>query len=126
MYLCELIMAGMPLLRCTIVALGQQRVRLPCTAASSAPPSPELHPHPFPYALPLNPSQAATLNCICSMGFLNVGTQLALAGQQLPAGAAFVASAVCGGLVLYGFRRVKRLDKFEKSIKTGTRYDPNS
>ncbi len=60
------------------------------------------------------------------MGFLNVGTQLALAGQQLPAGAAFVVSAVCGGLVLYGFRRVKRLDKFEKSIKTGTRYDPNS
>lgn len=70
--------------------------------------------------------QAATLNCICSMGFLNVGTQLALTGHSLPAGGAFVVSAICGGLVLYGFRRVKRLDKFEKSIKTGTRYDPNS
>lgn len=70
--------------------------------------------------------QAATLNCICSMGFLNVGTQLALAGQALPAGAAFAVSAACGAFVLLGFRRVKRLDKFEKSIKTGTRYDPNS
>lgn len=60
------------------------------------------------------------------MGFLNVGTQLALAGQALPAGAAFAVSAACGAFVLLGFRRVKRLDKFEKSIKTGTRYDPNS
>lgn len=70
--------------------------------------------------------QAATINTICSMGMLNVGVQLGLAGQTTAAGAALALAAGCGGLVVFGFRRVQRLDKFEKSIKTGTRYDPNS
>lgn len=70
--------------------------------------------------------QAATINCIVSMGTLNVGVQLALAGQAAPGGAAFALSAACGLSVALAFRRVKRLDKFEKSIKTGTLYDPDS
>lgn len=55
---------------------------------------------------------------------LNVGVQLGLAGQSAAAGAALAVSAVCAGLVVYGFRRVKRLDKFETAIKTGTTYSP--
>lgn len=70
--------------------------------------------------------QAATIQSIGCMGFLNVGVQLGLAGQSTAAGAALALSGVCAGFVLWGFRRVKRLDKFEKSIKTGTKYDPNS
>ena len=58
------------------------------------------------------------------MGMLNVGVQLGLAGQSAAAGAALAVSAVCAGLVVYGFRRVKRLDKFETAIKTGTTYSP--
>ena len=72
-----------------------------------------------------DPAQAATINSIGCMGLLNVGVQLALAGQPAAAGAALSLSAVCAGLVLYGFRRVKRLDRFEKSIRTGTSYNPN-
>ena len=60
------------------------------------------------------------------MGMLNVGVQLGLAGHSAAAGASLALAAACGGLVVFGFRRVQRLDKFEKSIKTGTRYDPNS
>ncbi|PRW20222.1 putative aarF domain-containing kinase chloroplastic [Chlorella sorokiniana] len=70
--------------------------------------------------------QAATIQSIGCMGFLNVGVQLGLAGQSAAAGAALAVSGVCAGFVVFGFRRVKRLDKFEKSIKTGTKYDPNS
>ena len=58
------------------------------------------------------------------MGMLNVGVQLALAEHAAAAGAAFALSSVCAGLVLLGFKRVQRLDKFEKSIKTGTKYEP--
>jgi hypothetical protein len=59
------------------------------------------------------------------MGLLNVGVQLALADQTAAAGAALALSAACAVLVLLGFKRVGRLDKFEKSIKTGQKYDPN-
>ncbi|KAI7839932.1 hypothetical protein COHA_006326 [Chlorella ohadii] len=65
--------------------------------------------------------QAATIQSIGAMGFLNVGVQLGLAGQSAAAGAALALSGVCAGFVVFGFRRVKRLDKFEKSIKTGSR-----
>lgn len=68
--------------------------------------------------------QAATINSIGCMGMLNVGVQLGLAGQGAAGGAALALSAVFGGLVLFGFRRVQRLDKFEKSIKTGVKYEP--
>jgi hypothetical protein len=59
------------------------------------------------------------------MGLLNVGVQLALADQTAAAGATLALSSVCAVLVLLGFKRVRRLDKFEKSIKTGQKYDPN-
>lgn len=51
--------------------------------------------------------QAATIQSIGCMGFMNVGVQLGLAGQSAAAGAALALSAVCAGFVLYGFRRVK-------------------
>lgn len=56
--------------------------------------------------------QSATISSIGCMGMLNVGVQLGLAGHATAAGAALALSAVCAGLVLYSFRRVKRLDKF--------------
>lgn len=51
--------------------------------------------------------QAATIQSIGCMGFLNVGVQLGLAGQSTAAGAALALSGVCAGFVLWGFRRVK-------------------
>lgn len=53
------------------------------------------------------PPQAATIQSIGCMGFLNVGVQLGLAGQSAAAGAALALSGVCAGFVLWGFRRVK-------------------
>ena len=71
------------------------------------------------------PLQSTTINSVGCMGLLNVGVQLALADQTAAAGAALALSAACAVLVLLGFKRVGRLDKFEKSIKTGQKYDPN-
>lgn len=51
--------------------------------------------------------QAATIQSIGAMGFLNVGVQLGLAGQSAAAGAALALSGVCAGFVVFGFRRVK-------------------
>ncbi|PSC67309.1 putative aarF domain-containing kinase chloroplastic [Micractinium conductrix] len=70
--------------------------------------------------------QAATLNTIVCMGTLNVAVQLGLAGYSVAAGAALAVSAGSAVVVGLGMRRVKRLDKFEISIKTGQRYDPNA
>lgn len=51
--------------------------------------------------------QAATIQSIGCMGFMNVGVQLGLAGHSAAAGAALAVSGVCAGFVLWGFRRVK-------------------
>ncbi len=71
----------------------------------------------------------ATMNTIASMGFLNVGTMMALnsttagaagAGNGALEGAAAVClglSVVFGLLTFRGMKRVQRLDKFEKEIK---------
>jgi hypothetical protein len=72
------------------------------------------------------PLQSATISAIGCMGLLNVGVQLALAEQGLAAGGALALSAVCGGFVLFSFRRVRRLDLFEKAVRTGTKYEPNA
>ena len=61
--------------------------------------------------------QAATMSCIGAVGFLNVGTMLALHGVGTPAGLALSLSAVCGLLMLQGFTRIDRLDKFEKDMR---------
>lgn len=63
--------------------------------------------------------QTATLNAIAAAGLLNVGTQLALAGAEIPAQAALGAALLCTGIVLRDFYRVERLDEFEKDIKRG-------
>jgi hypothetical protein len=62
--------------------------------------------------------QAATINTIGAMGFLNLGTMLGLTGHQGPAAAAVGLGAVFGVLVWRGFARVARLDEFEKQIKS--------
>lgn len=61
--------------------------------------------------------QSVTVSAVSCFGFLNVATQLALAGRTGPAGLVMALSAVSAGLVLFSMRRVKRLDKFEKEIK---------
>lgn len=63
--------------------------------------------------------QAATLQTVAGVGILNVGMQLALAGQTGPGGACFGAAGALGVLVLLGLRRVQRLDKFEKDLRNG-------
>jgi hypothetical protein len=71
---------------------------------------------------------ASSLNAAGALGFLNLGALLALAATDGveahaalggPAGACLALSAVFGVLVLRGFRRVKRLDSFEKRIRGG-------
>lgn len=61
--------------------------------------------------------QTMTFQSIAVAGLLNVGVQLQLADkifESYPAygGAAFIALAIA-----FGFRRVKKLDSFEKQIR---------
>jgi hypothetical protein len=60
----------------------------------------------------------ATLNAIGSLGLLNLGTTLALGGHSGPAGVSLGLAALFAGLVLAGMKRVQRLDKFEKEIRS--------
>ena len=64
--------------------------------------------------------QNMTVQSIFSMGFLNVAVQFFLQEQTAAAGAFFVGSTVFGVLVGLSLRRVKRLDRFEKGIRTGS------
>ena len=64
--------------------------------------------------------QMATLQAVGVAGLLDVGTQLQLGGRPGWSYPAFVGAAVLSGLIALGFRRVKRLDKFEKGLKSGT------
>lgn len=69
--------------------------------------------------------QLTTVNAIASMGMLNVGTQLALAGKDGPAG---LMMAIAGGFavaVALGIRRVKRLDMFEDGLKGRGKFPSN-
>ena len=63
--------------------------------------------------------QAATMSTIGSMGFLNVGTMLALNGMDTPATLAMAMSVLCGMQTAISFQRIKRLDQFERDIKGG-------
>ena len=64
--------------------------------------------------------QSTTVSSIAALGFLNVGTQLALAGQTAAAGGVMALSAAAAGFVVWGMRRVQRLDKFENDMKGKT------
>ena len=70
--------------------------------------------------------QSATVNAIASMGLLNVGVQLALAGRETAAGGLMSAAGVFAVLTLLGMRRVKRLDKFEDGIKGRGKFPASS
>ncbi|WIA14006.1 hypothetical protein OEZ85_002567 [Tetradesmus obliquus] len=62
--------------------------------------------------------QVATINTIAAVGLLDVGTQLALhGGQEFAAGACYSLAALFSVFVTLGFKRVQRLDKFEKDIR---------
>ncbi len=61
--------------------------------------------------------QAATVNVVGALGFVNLGTTLALAEHMGPAAAALTAAGVFAVSALLLFRRVNNLDKFEKQIK---------
>lgn len=61
--------------------------------------------------------QQVTLQAVGAVGLLNVGVNLALAGQQGFAWGAFLAMGVCSVGGVLGLRRIGRLDKFERQIK---------
>jgi len=63
--------------------------------------------------------QMATIHTVGAVGLLNVGTMLALNGQEGPAATVLGLSAVFGFLLVQGFIRVDRLDKFEKDLRGG-------
>ncbi|KAL6762525.1 ABC1 family-domain-containing protein [Haematococcus lacustris] len=61
--------------------------------------------------------QAATLNVVGGMGFVNVATVLGTTGHEGPALACLLLGCVFGVLTWRGFVRVERLDKFEKDLR---------
>lgn len=61
--------------------------------------------------------QVATMHSVAAVGLLNLGAQLAMAGHTLPAAVCLGASGGFGFLLGLGFRRVERLDKFERDMK---------
>lgn len=61
--------------------------------------------------------QMATINTIAAVGFMNMGTSLALSGLQAPATACMTVAGIFGVLLYRGYKRVQRLDKFEKDLK---------
>eukprot|EP00879_Flechtneria_rotunda_P001676 GHRR01001836.1.p1 GENE.GHRR01001836.1~~GHRR01001836.1.p1 ORF type:complete len:739 (+),score=239.78 GHRR01001836.1:270-2486(+) len=62
--------------------------------------------------------QIATINTIAAVGFFDVGTQLALhGGLEVAAGGCYALSLLFGVFIALGFKRVQRLDKFEKEIR---------
>ncbi|GFH27459.1 ABC1 domain-containing protein, partial [Haematococcus lacustris] len=70
-----------------------------------------------PYAQELLQLQAATLNVVGGMGFVNVATVLGTTGHEGPALACLLLGCVFGVLTWRGFVRVERLDKFEKDLR---------
>ncbi len=69
--------------------------------------------------------QTATLHGVGVAGFANAALQLGLAGRAGAATAAALAAAGLAGLVLWGLRRVKRLDRFEGAMKGQGSFPPN-
>jgi len=63
--------------------------------------------------------QLATFQAVAVAGLLDVGTQLQIAGQTTYSTPAFVGAAILCGVIAWGFRRVGKLDKFEKDLKSG-------
>lgn len=62
--------------------------------------------------------QVATINTIAAVGLLDVGTQLALhGGLEFAAGTCYSLAGLFAVFVVLGFKRVQRLDKFEKQIR---------
>ena len=59
------------------------------------------------------------MNAVGAMGLLNIGTLLALEGLPGPGQACMAGAALFAFLVFRGFKRVERLDKFEKEIRGG-------
>ncbi len=70
--------------------------------------------------------QNMTVQSIFSMGLLNVAAQFYLQEQATAAGAFFVGAGVFGVLVGLSYRRVKRLDRFERGIRTGSGFPSQS
>lgn len=62
--------------------------------------------------------QGATINAIGAGTLVNVGSQLAMNGQAGLGGVLLAGSGVFGFLIWRAFRRVKRIDKFEKGIRS--------
>ena len=63
--------------------------------------------------------QMATFQAVAVAGLLDVGTQLQLGGRVAWSYPAFGGAAVLCVLIGLGFRRIKRLDKFEKGLRSG-------
>ena len=58
------------------------------------------------------------MNAIGAGTLANVGSQLAMNGQRAAAGFLLVGSAIFGVFIWRAFWRVKRIDKFEKGMRS--------
>lgn len=61
--------------------------------------------------------QSITVQSIACATLVNVGSQLAASNHPGLASVLFGGSSVVGFLIYRGFRRVRRIDKFEKNIR---------
>lgn len=62
-------------------------------------------------------AQGATINAIASGTLANVGSQLLLNGHSGVGVGLLTGSAALGVLIGLAFRRVRRIDKFEKGLR---------
>ena len=63
--------------------------------------------------------QMATLQAVVAAVLLDVGTQLALSSHPHLAQASFGGSSIFAVLLALQFRRLRKLDQFEKAVKSG-------
>lgn len=61
----------------------------------------------------------ATIQAVVAAVLLDVGTQLAISSHLHLAQASFGGSGIFAVLLALQFRRLRKLDKFEKAIKSG-------
>lgn len=65
-------------------------------------------------------AQTVTIQSVACATLVNVGSQLAASSHPGLATLLFSGSSVFGLLIYKGFKRVRRIDKFEKGIRGGS------
>ena len=73
-----------------------------------------------PQVTPELVAQTVTIQAVACATLVNVGSQLAASSHPVLATFLFSGSSVFGLLIYKGFKRVRRIDKFERGIHGGS------